>query len=316
MDQPNPYTFHAARIRWEMAHDKPKPRTLAVPTNEEAVFTLTFTKGLADRNRLPIEQVLRTLSEFQEMVRELGKRVQRASGMEDPDGDFGIEIVAGPGGYALQKGSVITTAVATKDVGNARTVFQMIVANTRTYTKKIAADDSVEGAIVARRMYSIARLQTPAKSLVAFQLKGGAKAANKAVLDERAYIHLLKARKRVMRVDGLQLYGKLRQLKDLSKTEHNDGHFWGELVSDQGDVWRLRFEGDVLKRVLPLFKQQVSVVGDATYFGPARHPRLRVTAITHDPERDYIKAFDEIRASEIKLFGDATTDELLAELYG
>ncbi len=119
-----------------------------------------------------------------------------------------------------------------------------------------------------------------------------------------------------MRVEGLQLFGRLRQLNDRSRTENTDGHFWGELVTDAGDVWRLRFSADLLSRVLPLFMKQVSITGDATYFGPAKNPRLAVRFVKADPERDYVKAFDAFRESGVELFGPAITEELLAELYG
>jgi hypothetical protein len=57
-------------------------------TDDATTFTLIFRKGLADRNRLPIEQVIKTLQEFREMMREVGQQVQRRKGVENPDGDF------------------------------------------------------------------------------------------------------------------------------------------------------------------------------------------------------------------------------------
>lgn len=291
------------------------PNVPPMRTDDTAVFTLTFTKGLADRNRLPFEQVMRTLTEFQDLVKELGKRVQRSDGNIHPDGNFGLEVVAGPGGYAFSKGSVIANVVATQDVANAAKTFNLIITQAKTYDKKVVTDESIETAIMARRMFNMARLQQPAKSLVAFTMKSSTARAPKAVLTEKAFLHLQAARRKLMQIDGLSLYGRVRQLKDRSQKEDGDGHFWGELVTDNQDVWRLRFVADDLKKVLPLFMQQVHVTGNATYFGPAKNPRLVVTAISKDEDRDYLKAFDKIRSEGTKLFGDATTEELLKELY-
>ena len=109
-----------------------------VPSDDIAVFTLTFSGGLADRNRLPFDQVIRTLQEFQEMVREVGKRIQREAGLEDASGDFGLEIVAGRSGSAFQKGSVVATAVATKDVANAARTFQVILRRAQQYARNLS----------------------------------------------------------------------------------------------------------------------------------------------------------------------------------
>ena len=197
-----------------------------MPTDDAAVFTLTISGGLADRNRLPIDQVVRTLQEFQELVREIGKRVQRDAGVSEPNGDFGLEIVAGSDNSAFRKGSIKATAVATRDVQNAVRAFSIILGRAKEYSRKPIVDDAENG-VIARRMFAIAKLQAPAKSLVAFTLRGGALRVQKASLNEKAFVHLQSARKRMMTVESLQLYGRLRQLNDRSKTDKSDGHFWG-----------------------------------------------------------------------------------------
>ena len=283
--------------------------------DDVAVFTLTFSGDLADRNRLPFDQVIKTLQEFQEMVREVGRRIQRKAGLEKADGEFGLEVVAGNTGAAFTKGSVKATVVATIDVKHAAQTFEEILRRTKDFARQPIADDEENG-VIARRMLTMAKLQVPTKTQVAFSLRAGSARPQRASLDQNVYIHLQKAKKRTMKIEGLQLFGKLRQLKDRSRTEKTDGHFWGELVTDASDVWRLRFNADMLARVLPLFMKQVLVTGDATYFGPAKNPRLSVRFVEADPERDYVKAFDALRESGVKLFGTVTTEELLAELYG
>lgn len=300
----------------EIFTQKTQPTPVHLQNDDAAVFTITLSGGLANRNRLPIDQVVRTLQEFQDMVREVGKRIQRDAGVENATGDFGLEIVAGPTGAAFQKGSVKATTVATIDVANAAKTFAAIIRRAQEYARKPLTDDDPQSSIIARRMLTMAKLQAPARSLVAFTLRGGAAKVQKASLNERVFLHLQKASKKLMTIEALQLYGRLRQLNDRSKTENTDGHFWGQLVTDTGEVWRLRFTADMLSRVVPLFMRQIVVNGDATYFGPAKNPRLAVRFVDKDPERRYVEAFDALRETGDKIFGDATTEELLAELYG
>ncbi len=92
------------------------PRKTA--TTEPVVFQIEFKKGKAAHNRLPLAHVLAALQELDLMIRELGKKVQRDSGMENPDGDFGIELLAGPAGAAFPKGSVKSRWAITRDIEN------------------------------------------------------------------------------------------------------------------------------------------------------------------------------------------------------
>jgi hypothetical protein len=55
-------------------------------------------------------------------------------------------------------------------------------------------------------------------------------------------------------------------------------------------------------------------MGNATYFG-AKNPRLDVTGIFRDEERDYLAAFESMRECGREIFGDADADELKRELY-
>src|SRR5260370_35674805 len=128
--------------------------TLNMPKlDDAAIFTLVFSKGLADRNRLPIEQVIKTLQEFQEMVREVGKQVQRRNGVQSPDGDFGIELVASTTGIVFHKGSLKANGAATRDIVNGQETLHLILHNVRSYAKKGVARVEPEETAIGRRMY-------------------------------------------------------------------------------------------------------------------------------------------------------------------
>jgi hypothetical protein len=290
-----------------------KPEQTAL--DDAASLELVFQKGMADSHRLPIDQVIRTLQEFQELVREVGRRVQTKNGVENPDGDFGLQLVGNRAGMIFRKGSLKAGAVATRDVANAKRTFNLITANVNAYTKKSVRPATIEDAIVARRLLRIGDLQKSSRTQIAIVTKGTEMASTKATLTEATWQHLRAAAQPHMKVEGLTLYGRLRQLNDRSKSEDTDGHFWGELAGEGQEVWRLRFPADRLGEVLPLFRQQVTVEGDATYFG-FRHPRLIVKHIAKEPERDLVGAVTVLRSGAMKRFADFTTEELLAELHG
>lgn len=288
-----------------------------MPTQtDNTTFTLVFRKGLADRNRLPIEQVIKTLQEFQEMIREVGRHVQRRNGVENPDGDFGIELLASERGFVFRKGSLKTPAAATRDLANAQETLNLIYSNVRSFAKPVVTqqEDPTEAAI-ARRMYRIGGIQREARTELAVVLKFPEQRAKTATLTEAAMINLETAAEPQMRIGGVTLYGRLRQLNDRSKEEDGGAHFWGELHTDSHEKWRLRFRSGDVDRVTPMFRNQVMVTGEATYF-PAKSPRLDVSLIDIDHPRDYLNAFAEMNAAGIAMFGDMDSSELIKELYG
>jgi hypothetical protein len=287
--------------------------------NDTTTFTLVFKKGLADRNRLPIEQVIKTLQEFQELVREVGKQVQSTKGVESPDGDFGIELLASTTGLVFRKGSLKATAAATKDVENAAETFSLIQNNVRAFAKpsapNMAASMTATDTLIARRMHVIGGIQQKAKTELAVVVKTPEKRrATTATLTPQAVTNLDALSAPQMRVGAVTLYGKLRELKDRSKEVEGGKYFWGELQTETHEKWRLRFPVKEVNNVLPLFRSQVTVQGNATYFG-AQSPRLEVLDITHDPSRNYLDAFAELSAIGAEVFGDADSKELIEELY-
>lgn len=281
-------------------------------TADSAAFTLVFRNGLAERNRLPIEQVIRTLQEFQEMLREVGRQVQLRAGVPNPDGDFGIELLATEAGKVFRKGSLKANATATKDLENAKASLQLIYSNVRSYARPLGSLMNPENMVIARRMAKIGTLQREARTDLALVVKTGTGAPRTATLNEKAIVNLQTLNEPQMRVAGVTLFGKLRQLNDRSKTE--DGrYFWGELLAENSEKWSLRFKSADVAQVLPLFRHQVVVSGDATYFG-TKHPRLDVSSYAVDEQRDYLAAFDLLSKAGEDLFGDVDARDLLAEM--
>jgi hypothetical protein len=282
---------------------------------ENTAFTLVFRKGLAERNRLPIEQVIKTLQEFQEMIREVGKRVQRRNGVENADGDFGIELLASSTGLVFRKGSLKANAAATRDLPNAQETLTLIYSNVRSYAKPPSGQMEPTDAVIARRMYKIGELQREAKTELAVVVKISEQRTKTATLTEKALVNLETMSAPQMRVGGVTLYGKLRQLNDRSKEDDGGKFFWGELQTETHEKWRLRFPSSDVGRITSLFRSQVVVNGNATYFG-TQSPRLDVSTIFPDPQRNYLDAFAELSAAGNALFGDADSSDLLKELYG
>ena len=223
---------------------------------ENTAFTLVFRKGLAERNRLPIEQVIKTLQEFQEMIREVGKQVQRRNGVENADGDFGIELLASSTGLVFRKGSLKANAAATRDLTNAQETLTLIYSNVRSFSKPPSGQLERTDAIIARRMYKIGELQREAKTELAVVVKIREQGTKTASLTERAIANLEAMSAPQMRVGGITLYGRLRQLNDRSKEEDGGKYFWGELHTETHEKWRLRFLSSDVGRILPMFRSQ------------------------------------------------------------
>lgn len=282
---------------------------------ENTAFTLVFRKGLAERNRLPIQQVIKTLQEFQEMIREVGQQVQRRNGVENADGDFGIELVASATGLVFRKGSLKANAAATRDLANAQETLTLIYSNVRSYSKPVAMQMEPASAVIARRMYKIGELQREAKTELAVVVRISEQRTKTATLTERAIANLETVNAPQMRVGGITLFGRLRQLNDRSKEDDGGKYFWGELHTDAHERWRLRFPSGDVGRITAMFRRQVVVTGNATYFG-AQRPRLDVSTIFPDPHRNYLEAFAELSAAGNALFGDADSNDLLKELHG
>ncbi len=283
-----------------------------------AIFSVVFDKGRATKHRLPLSHVLNTLRELDLLIRELGKKVQRANGVRNPDGDFGIELIANSSGFAFSKGSIESRAVITKDVQNGITTVSRIIGTTNgVESKKDSVSVDEYGAPVLRRLAKIAPFQAQDKSELRLQLltpKG-------AVIESSSFgkagiqtVQRLTASE--FEIESLTVYGKLSKLWDQSRTDEEDD-IWGDLIEDNGNKWAMKFKPAALKKVQKLFffTKQVVVTGDAFYF-KVKGPRLDVTEIEPDKPRNYVAAFNAFGRKYKDALGDRTPQEILADIRG
>lgn len=281
---------------------------------DSAVFTVIFRKGMAERNRLPIEHVIRTLQELDELIKEVGRQVQRERGIENPTGDFGVELLAGRTGIVFHKGSLKASAALTQDLASAEIAVKRVMETANFLQKKQPASIDPSGAPIIRRLARLSGWQRKDRTELRLEWKKTGQRMKAAKFGEIAIQTIESISAADMVVEGMTLYGKLRELKDRTKEPDEEGQgFWGELATDSGETWRVYFTNADLQRVLPLFRKQVVITGDATYF-KAYNPRLIARSIVKDADRDYVAAFDKYEGSDANDFGDTEVEELLKEL--
>jgi hypothetical protein len=281
---------------------------------DTAILTIILRKGLAERNRLPLEHVIRTLQEIDELLKEVGRQVQRERGVENATGDFGIELLTGRGGIAFQKGSVKATAAITRDIEYADIAVSRVIDTANALERKQPGSIDPSGASVIRHFARMSGWQQKDKTELRLEWKKSGARMKVAQFGEVGIQTIESLSAADLKIENITIFGKLRELKDLSKQPDEEGSaFWGELLADNGEIWRVKFANADLKRVLPMFRKQVAVTGDAAYF-KARNPRLSARLIELDPDRDYVAAFDKYEGSDANIFGDSSVEELLKEL--
>lgn len=290
------------------------PRRTVKKHSDSAVFTIVFRKGLAERNRLPLEHVIRTLQELDELIKEVGRQVQRERGVANPTGDFGIELLAGRTGLVFQKGSLKASAAMTQDLDSAEIAVARVMDTANLLQKKQPASIAPTGAPIIRRFARLSGWQRRDRTELRLEWKKTGHRLKAAMFGEPAIQTIESISAPEMTIEGLTLYGKLRELKDRTIEPEDEGKgFWGELLTDAGERWRILFANAAQDKVLPLFRKQVVVTGDATYFR-AYNPRLVAHVIEKDIDRDYVAAFDKYEGSDTKDFGETDVEELLKEL--
>jgi hypothetical protein len=286
------------------------------------VFSVRFTDGLATRNRLPLDHVIRVLNEIKGMMEEVGRRVQRERGASEPDGDFGLELAAG-----FRRGSVRADILITRNVDVGAVVAQQILEtvsrlgrqplakNKRKPVQQTPSDLPTRGfdPRVVTRLNNIGKVQEIDKTKMELSLRTNGGRPNRAVFDKRSVQVVAELREPNFSVSGLTVYGKLRQLRDkYDDDEESAKAFFGELTADDGTVWRVEFKPRDVDRAAALFRKQVYVNGNATYY-QALHPRIDALEFGPDEERDYETAFDELFGSSPEL-GRTDIHALLKEL--
>jgi len=275
------------------------------------ILVVKFDRGLARRNRLPLDHVLNALREVRIMIEEAGRALQREKGIEKPTGDFGLELVGG-----FRKGSFQANIALTRDIRTARATAEEIIQTVDWLATMDGRADEVKqpneiASKIVGRLNRIADIQKTDKTEMRLELKNGRKRVG-ATFGEAAIASTEVLRAPQFEMEGITLYGKLYELRDNSPGEEEGEHFWGELRRDNGEVWRVRFRTGDIERVVALFRKQVAVTGIATYY-PVQAPKLIAEQIVQDADRDYEAAFDELYGCNKELYG-ASLDSLLEEI--
>ncbi len=281
---------------------------------DHAIFSIIFRNGKADENRLPLSHVLTTLQELDFMVREVGKKVQRDNGVENPDGDFGIELLAGPQGLAFAKGSVKTSAAITRDVPNGIRAVSSVIGTTASVERKAVASSNEYGEPVFRRLSRISPLQEQDGTELRLRLIEKGKVTDTANFSDRGIKVLKELSAAEFAVESVTLYGKLRKLTDMSRVEDQDD-IWGELIEDNGDRWRIKFHPMDFDKARKNFTKQVVVFGDASYF-KTKLPRLDVRDIKPEEKRNYVEAFDRFSKQYGEVFANRDPQKILQDVRG
>jgi hypothetical protein len=282
--------------------------------NANPVFSIVFSKGTADQHRLPLAHVLETLGEIAKMIREVGIQVQRANGAEHPDGDFGIELLAGETGGAFFASSVKAQAAVTRDVKNGLETINRIFQVTDTIEKKVVRSVDNFGEPVLRRLALVGKIQEKDSTELRMELVSGSRKPKETRFSAVGAAALREMTKAELAIESLTLYGKLQRLTDSSEEDEGD-HFWGQIREDNGKVWRVRFNNADLQNVQRLFTKQVMVSGNAAYF-KTRSPRLDAAEIGEEKPRDYMAALARLQRNYGKVFGGESSQAVLDDLRG
>jgi hypothetical protein len=278
------------------------------------VFTITFSKGTADQHRLPLIHVLDSLAEISRMIREVGVQVQRANGVENPDGDFGIELLAGEKGGAFYASSVMAQAVITRDLRNGLETMTRIFAVTDTVEKKRVQSVDNFGEPVLRRLALVGKIQEKDKTEMKMQLVSPRRKTQVTRFTANGAATLREMNRPELAIESVTIYGKLQNLADFNKDDEGN-YFWGEVREDSGNVWRVRFDTSDLGKIQKLFTRQVMVVGDAAYF-KTRGPRLRAKEVKEERPRDYMAAMLRLQKNYGSVFKKESSQTILNELRG
>ncbi|MGC2636418.1 MAG: hypothetical protein WA294_04520 [Acidobacteriaceae bacterium] len=278
------------------------------------IFSIVFSKGTADKHRLPLAHVLETLGEIAKMIREVGIQVQRANGVESPDGDFGIELLAGETGGAFFASSVKANAEVTRDVKNGLETINRIFKVTDTVEKKTVHGVDNFGEPVLRRLALVGKIQEKDRTELKMELVSGNRKSKETHFSAVGAAAIREMNAAELAIESLTLYGKLQRLADFSETD--EGHyFWGQIREDGGKVWRVRFSKADLPKVQKLFTKQVMVSGNAAYF-KTRSPKLIASQMSEEKPRNFMAALERLQRNYGKLFGEEGSQAILDDLRG
>jgi hypothetical protein len=272
----------------------------------DPVFTIKLQKGLADRHRLPVGQVVSVLSEMRQMIEDVGRQIQKDKGIDGPM-DFGLELLADSSGAAFRAGSLQARIAITNNIEigllAAQRVLDTVYGLNRAQRKPVASAPQLQDAVQARIVSGLGRIayvHDRSKAEAKFEVntpKAFRVADNKpritATFGAVAVQRIRSLREPVFVEGGISLYGKLQVLSDKAQTDEGSGIFWGELSRDNGERWRIQFKDRDEPRVTKLWRKQVIVMGTACYY-QVRSPKLIADEIDPDVERDYEAAYQEL----------------------
>jgi hypothetical protein len=282
----------------------------------ETTFKVSLSKGMATRYRLPLPHVIKVLTELYDAVRDAGRAVQRERGSQIADGDFGIELLATGEGIVFQKGSVTAEAAITRDVHNGAEAVRRVMHTMSTLERKRPASIGQGEENTVRRLSLIADIQKKDRVELSLVLNTPQrKNPETALFGDAGIATTDKISASEATVEDMTLYGRLRELRDKSQRESGGKSFWGELLTDDEQVWRLHFKSKDEKYIVPLFRKRVVVNGDAIYY-KAFTPRLDVSEIKPQKTRDYEAAFKALYGIDKDVYGKEDFDALIAEMRG
>lgn len=265
------------------------------------VIMVKLQKGLADRKMLPLDHVLRVLEEVRQMILDAGKEIQRDSGLEHPTAEFGLELLAGEKGIAFQGGSVQAQIAITSNTRSGLLAAQRIVHTVNALRSKQFAPSTDADRSIVRRLNRVAQIQQTDKTeLQVAVAKPGTKKIQEAIFGEAAAATAWAIQAPVFQMQDMILYGKLFELRDRDAEDESRRGFFGELLRENGEVWRVVFKAADVDKVASLFRKQVSIRGTAKYYRIAA-PRLLAEEINPDQERDYEAAFDELYGCDAEI---------------
>jgi hypothetical protein len=281
----------------------------------ETTITITLDRGLAKRSRLPLRHVIDILRELQEAIRAVGIEVQREKGVKEPDGEFGIELLADSKGIVFHKGSIKSNAAITQDAQNGAEAFRRVMKTANILESRRPFRGLNGASVIVRHFAIIGVIQKNDQTELKLALSVPKKRIEKARFGEAGIEHTEKLRTSASSIEGLTIYGRLRELRDQSTSERGGKFIWGELVSDAGEKWRVRFKSTEESDILHLFRKRVAVTGRAEYY-EAYAPRLVAETYHLDKQRDYEAAFEELYGMDADIYGKEDFGTILREMKG
>ncbi len=280
------------------------------PPEVHHVLMVRFKDGLATRNRLPLEHVIRVLTELKQMIETTGRDAMKRRGLDDATPDFGLELVGG-----FRKGSLKAHVAITKNpetgIEAAREVLSTIDrlgAKPRRVVKAKLSGGLPPGPIDGRlvtRLGNIDKVRELDKVNVEVTLippKGSGRSV-KAEINDRTAEAVAAYRQPTFTLTDVTVFGKLFQLRD-RQNEGDEGtrRFFGDLHGDDGARWRVEFPAEYAAKAAALFRRQVFVTGRAVHYRGIA-PKLEAREFGPDDDRDYDLAFTEMFGASPELKG-------------